>query len=215
MERRRPKKEAANVLNLARHVGDEMDLFLDPACEFRTFADALYVGRACDEAGFFWYEDPMRDCGVSLAAHRRLREMIRTPLLITEHVRGFEPKAEWVASAATDFVRADPDMDMGITGTMRIAHLRKPSGWMSSCTVAARPIASAMSAIRNTNFYELALVGPKIANPVPPIYRCGYTDQLDGVDADGCYPVPDGIGLGVEYDWAFIEKNRTALHVFD
>ena len=27
-----------------------MDLMLDPACELKTFGDALYVGRACDEA---------------------------------------------------------------------------------------------------------------------------------------------------------------------
>ena len=33
-------------------VGDDMTLMLDPACELRTFADALYVGRACDEANF-------------------------------------------------------------------------------------------------------------------------------------------------------------------
>jgi len=27
-------------------------------------------------------------------------------------------------------------------------------------------------------------------------------------------PVPTGPGLGVTYDWKFIEKNRTALHSF-
>ena len=31
---------------------------------------------------------------------------------------------------------------------------------------------------------------------------------------DGCVPVPDGPGLGVTYDWAFIEKNRRQHHVF-
>ena len=48
-----------------------MTLMLDPACELRTFADALYVGRACDEAGYFWYEDPFRDGGVSAFAHQQ------------------------------------------------------------------------------------------------------------------------------------------------
>jgi L-alanine-DL-glutamate epimerase-like enolase superfamily enzyme len=27
--------------------------------------------------------------------------------------------------------------------------------------------------------------------------------------------VPEGPGLGVAYDWDFIAKNRTALHVFE
>ena len=64
------REEAENVLHVARAVGDRMTLMLDPACELRTFADALYVGRACDEAGYFWYEDPFRDGGVSAFAHR-------------------------------------------------------------------------------------------------------------------------------------------------
>ena len=52
------KEEADNLLYVAKSVGDKMTLMLDPACELRTFADALYVGRACDEANYFWLEDP-------------------------------------------------------------------------------------------------------------------------------------------------------------
>lgn len=209
------REEARNVEFLADRVGDRMTLFLDPASELRTFADALYVGRACDAAGYFWYEDPMRDCGVSMHAHRKLRQMINTPLLITEHVRGIEPKADWIVAEATDFVRADPDLDLGITGTMRIAHLAEAFGLdveLHGCGPAHR---HCMAAIRNSNFYELAIVNPKARNPVPPIYNCDYTDQLEGVGSDGAFPVPTGPGLGVDYDWDFIARNRTALHVFE
>jgi len=31
-----------------------MDLMLDPACELETFADAVKVGRACDDERFYW-----------------------------------------------------------------------------------------------------------------------------------------------------------------
>jgi L-alanine-DL-glutamate epimerase-like enolase superfamily enzyme len=71
-----------------------------------------------------------------------------------------------------------------------------------------------MSAIRNTNWYELALVGPSTPNVVPPVYACGYSDQLDAVDADGTAPVPDGPGLGVAYDWDFIRANQTSSKIF-
>jgi L-alanine-DL-glutamate epimerase-like enolase superfamily enzyme len=57
------RKEARNVLEVRKRVGDDMPLMLDPACQLRTFMDALYVGRACDEANYFWYEDPYRDAG--------------------------------------------------------------------------------------------------------------------------------------------------------
>ena len=71
-----------------------------------------------------------------------------------------------------------------------------------------------MAAMRNSNWYELSLVAPGVRNPVPPVFGSGYSDQLEDVGADGCFPVPEGPGLGVEYDWDFITKNRTALHEY-
>ena len=58
-------------------------------------------------------------------------------------------------------------------------------------------------------------MGPDCPNAVPPVYACGYSDQLDCIDADGTVGVPAGPGLGVTYDWGFIERNRKELHVFE
>lgn len=207
-------EEVATVRLLGERVGDRMALMLDPACQIRTFADALALGHACDDAGFRWYEDPFRDTGVSAFAHARLREAIRTPLLMTEHVRGIEPKADFVLAGGTDLLRADPEYDLGITGAMKIAHLAESLGLdveLHACGPAHRHI---MAALRNTSFYELALVGPKARNPLPPVYAGDYSDDLEGVGADGCFPVPEAPGLGVTYDWAFIARNRTRLHEF-
>jgi len=182
---------------------------IDPACELRTFADALMVGRACDDAGFFWLEDAYRDGGTSAFAHKRLREKIRTPLLQTEHIRGVEPKADFVLQGGTDMLRSDPEYDMGITGAMKIAHLAEALGLdceVHACGPAHR---ACMSAMRNSNFYEVALVGPDTPNAVPPVYTCGYSDQIDCIGADGAVPVPDGPGLGVTYDWDYIAAHRT------
>ena len=206
--------EAENVLHVRKTVGDAMDLMLDPACELRTFADALYVGRACDEARFFWYEDPFRDAGTSAFAHRRLREMLETPLLQTEHVRGIEPKADFLVAGGTDFLRVDPEYDMGITGTMKIAHLAEAFGIDAEIHACGPAHRHCMSAMRNSNWYEVALVGPDCPNALAPVYSCGYSDQLDCIGEDGCVPVPSGPGLGVTYDWTFIERNRTTLHSF-
>jgi len=208
------REEAENVRYVGRQVADRMTLMLDPACELRTFADALYVGRACDDFGYFWYEDPYRDSGVSAFGHRKLREMLKTPILQTEHVRGVEPKADFAIAGGTDFLRADPEYDMGITGCMKIAHLAEALGL--DCEVHASDPAHrhCMNAMRNTNFYEVALVGPDCPNAMPPVYACGYSDALEAVGKDGCFPVPTGPGLGVTYDWDYIAKNRTNLHRF-
>jgi L-alanine-DL-glutamate epimerase-like enolase superfamily enzyme len=209
------REEAENVLHLARKVGDKMTLMLDPACELRTFADAIYVGRACDEANYFWYEDPFRDGGTSAFAHNKLRQMIKTPLLMTEHVRGVEAKADFVIAGGTDMLRVDPEYDMGITGALKIANMAEALGLDVEIHASGPAHRHLMSALRNSNYYEVALVGPNCPNAIPPVYLCGYSDQLDCINADGTVAVPQGPGLGVEYDWTFIEKNRKSLHVFE
>jgi len=207
-------EEIETVRLCAERVGGRMALMLDPACQIRTFADALALGQACDAGGFRWYEDPFRDTGVSAFAHARLREAIRTPLLMTEHVRGVEPKADFVLAGGTDLLRADPEYDMGITGTLKIAHLAESLGLdveLHACGPAHRHV---MAALRNSSFYELALVGNVARNPVPPVYASDYSDDLEGIGKDGCFPVPEGPGLGVIYDWDFIARHRTRLHEF-
>ena len=209
-------REIETVRTLGERVGSEMDLMLDPACQYETFADALKVGRACDEAGFFWYEDPYRDGGISQHAHHKLREKLDTSILQTEHVRGLEPHADFVQADATDFVRADPEYDAGITGAMKIARMTEAFGLDVEFHAPGPAQRHCMAATRNTNYYELALVHPNVDNPIPPVYEGGYSDMIDTIDADGTVAVPDGPGLGVEYDWDYIEDNATgSIHVYE
>lgn len=204
-----PNETVETIREVGRRVGGEMDLMLDPACEPPTFADAIRMGKACDEAGFFWYEDPYRDGGVSQHSHRKLRQIIDTPLLQTEHVRGFEAHTDFVANEATDFVRADPEYDAGITGAMKIAKMSEGFGLDVEFHAPGPAHRHCIAATRNTNYYEIALVHPDCRNTQPPVYNDGYSDFLDTIDEDGMVSVPDGPGLGVDYDWEFIEANAT------
>ena len=120
-------QEVALIHAVGKRVGGRMDLMLDPACGYDTFGDALKVGRACDEEGFFWLEDPLPDGGLSHFAHRKLRQLISTPLLQGEHVRGLEERMNFVLADATDFVRGDVRLE-GITGTMKLAHAAESLG---------------------------------------------------------------------------------------
>ena len=209
------RREAENLLAVRRAVGDRMELMIDPGCELRTFADALYVGRACDEAEYFWYEDPYRDASVATFGQKMLRDKLATPLLVSEHIRGPEQKASFLLAGGTDMIHTDPEYDLGITGAMKIAHMGESLGvdvQVHACGPAHRACVAAM---RNTHFYELALIGPGMPNLVPPVYLCGYDDQQSAVGKDGCVPLPDGPGLGVRYDWDFIHRNAVTQHVFE
>jgi L-alanine-DL-glutamate epimerase-like enolase superfamily enzyme len=208
-------REEETVLAVGERVGEEMDLMLDPACEYETFADALRIGRACDEAGFFWYEDPYRDAGTSQHAHRKLRGMIDTPILQTEHVRGLEVKTDFIANEATDFVRADPEYDGGITGAMKTARVAEGFGLDVEYHAPGPAQRHCLAATRNANYYEMALVHPDAANTSPPVYLDGYEDQLETIDADGTVGVPDGPGLGVEYDWDYIEEHALGGRTYE
>jgi L-alanine-DL-glutamate epimerase-like enolase superfamily enzyme len=207
------RREIRTVHAVRRAVGDDFRLMLDPACQLRTWADAVTVGYACDEAGFFWYEDPYRDSGIAPEGHKRLRERLDTPLLVCEHVRGIELKTAFLLAGGGDMIHADPEYDLGITGAIKIAHVCEALGLdvqYHACGPAHRAV---MAATRNTHLYELALVGPAMRNCVPPVYRCGYSDQAEDLAPDGTVPVPDGPGLGVSYDWTFIEANATQRQV--
>jgi len=209
------EEEAANVLHMAKAMQGKMRaLMLDPACELRTFADALYVGRACDDAGFFWFEDPFRDGGLALEAHRKLRMLIKTPLLMTEHIHPMELKVPFILGGGTDFVRANPNFDLGITGTMKIAHMAEALGLDVELHGAGPAQRQCMAAIRNTNYYELTLVAPGVKNMMNPIYA-DYSDNVDAVSPDGTFPVPDGPGLGVTVDADFLDAHRTNIEVFE
>lgn len=215
-ESRDTEREIATVEALGERVGDRMDLMLDPACEYETFGQALKVGRACDRAGFFWYEDPFKDGGISQHAHEKLVQKLDTPILQTEHVRGLEPHVDFARNGATDFVRVDPEYDAGITGAMKITHAAESLGLDVEYHAPGPAQRHCIAATRNTNYYELALVHPDCENTQPPVYTDGYSDRMNDVTDDGTVSVPDGPGLGVTYDWDYIEDNHTGqTHVYD
>ncbi len=209
-------REAEAVLAIRRAVGDEMALMLDPAGAFRTFDDVLRVGRACDEARYFWYEDAFRGGGLSQFAHAKLREFVKTPLLMGEHIRGLEAKADTIATKAADYVRANVNVDGGITGVMKIAALAEANGLDVELHGPRLAHRHCMAALRNSNYYELGLVHPKVKNNRAPIYRDPkWLDLLESVDENGRVEVPTGAGLGVELDWEWIGKNKTGTTVFE
>jgi L-alanine-DL-glutamate epimerase-like enolase superfamily enzyme len=202
-------QEVATVLAVREKVGPAMDLMLDPACEYTTFGDAVKVGRACDDARFYWYEDPYRDGGISQFAHRKLRQLIRTPLLMTEHVRSLEPHIDFAIAEATDFVRGDVGYD-GITGVMKLAHACEALGIDIEFHGPGPAQRQCMAAVRNTNYYEMGLIHPKApASHTPDLYAGDYRDDLEAIDKNGHVPVPQGPGLGVPINWEWVERNRT------
>ena len=197
-----------------------MDLMLDSFNYYTTFADALKVGRACDEAGFYWIEDLYSaGGGTTESGHQRLKEFLTTPLLQGEKVAGIPGKMNMLLSGATDFVRGNVSgrFGDGITGTIKLASTAETVGADIEIHGVGPAQRHVMSAIGNSNYYEVVWVHPDTECLQFPsdIMLYGYKDGLEEIDLEVMVNVPEGPGMGVEWDWNAIEKMSTAKQVFN
>ena len=102
-------------------VGGTMALMLDASWAY-SYAEALTVGRAIEELGFTWYEDPLP--AEDLYGCRKLVQHLDIPVLATElTLGGLYTLPQWITERATDMLRGDVVIKGGITGMMKIGHL--------------------------------------------------------------------------------------------
>ncbi|MCH8310362.1 MAG: mandelate racemase, partial [Chloroflexi bacterium] len=114
----------------------------------------------------------------------------------------------FIVNGGTDFVRTGVYEDGGITGAMKVAHATEGFGLDVEFHGGGLAHRHCIAAVRNTNYYELGLLNPKVKSSKPPIYPPEFTDELEGVDANGHVQVPQGPGLGVEMDWDYIDAHK-------
>ena len=100
--------------------------------------------------------------GFQIFGHRKLRELIKTPLLQTEHIFGLEQHVDFIVNGGTDFVRTGTYEDGGITGAMKVARAAEGFGLDVEFHGGSIPHRHCVAAIRNTNYYELGLLHPLI-----------------------------------------------------
>src|SRR5437867_12736485 len=86
------------------------------------YPEALRVGKAIEELGFYWYEDPLADD--DLYNYVKLKAQLHIPILATEYSPGgFTAFAPWTMARATAFLRADVAVKGGSTSLVKPAHL--------------------------------------------------------------------------------------------
>ena len=210
-------EEESNMIKaVAKRVNGRMKIMYDAACHLKTLTDALEVGKVCDEYNLYWYEDPYKDGGVSINGNRVLSEKLSTPILVGEHMRNFETSTDMLVNGASFFFFFYPDYDGGITGSLKLAIASEGLGAdceIHSCGPAMRHL---ISALRNSNFYEVNLLHPNCNNAWSlPIYLDGYSDEIDCIDNNGNVTVSDKPGLGVLYDWDHIKKHTLHKVIID
>lgn len=186
-------------------VGDDFRLMLDSTWMY-TYPEALRVGFAIQDLGFYWYEDPLAE--EDIYNYTKLRQKLNIPVMATEFSPGgFHAYAPWILSQATDFLRGDVAVKGGITACIKAAHLAEAfrmtfeihHGGNSLNNVANLHI---MCGIPNSEFFEVILPDD--------VQKYGLIDDLE-VDPQGMVHVPQGPGLGVEIDFGLIQRTTKQI----
>jgi formylglycine-generating enzyme required for sulfatase activity len=83
--------------------------------------------------------------------------------------------------------------DGGITGCMKLAHAAEGFGLDIELHLPGPAQRHLMVSMRNTNYYEMALVHPgTFWGGYPQVFADDYRDGLDAIDEKGCVHVPAG-----------------------
>ena len=184
-------------------VGDEMTLMLDPNNNY-DFRKAFEIGRALDDNGFYWFEDPVPwndfDAIVELSRH------LRTPLCMSD-APGFlfREAAHYVRLGAPRLLRGTA-RKLGITALKKLCALAEGFGQNCEIGTAGNSLLNAAnlhveSSVANCDYHEWWM--PTAA------HQFGLVDDLTR-NARGMLEVPSRPGLGLDLDRDWIKSHTVA-----
>ena len=177
------RRDAKLAQAVRDHVGPHRDLMYDGSAGF-DLPDAIFLGRALAEAGYLWYEEPIRE--FSVTSYRWLSERVPVPLLVAETSDGAHMNAgDFIMSGAATYVRAGVTHKGGLTGALRIAHAADAFRLRVEVAGGGLPNRHLCMAIPNTTYYESLVT----SNPVRPD---------PAVDSDGVVHATTQPGMGYE-----------------
>jgi len=198
-------KEDIKVCEAVRKAVGDYTIMLDSTWSY-DYPTAVRVGRAAEEMGFHWYEDPLAD--QDIYNYVKLKQQLSIPILATEYpITGLDAYQPWIMLQATDFLRGDVAVKGGITTLVKGAHLAESfrmnyevhHGGNSLNNVANLHV---IASLRNTEFFEVLL---------PDAAQKYGLEQDIVVGRDGLLYVPNGPGLGAVIDLKLIERKKIAV----
>ncbi|MBC7236172.1 MAG: hypothetical protein H5T69_10035 [Chloroflexi bacterium] len=170
-----------------------------------TLQEALRVGRALEELGFLWFEEPLPDR--EQVALQALCRALDIPVVAPESLmHDLTLCAQWLLSGATDWVRANARH--GATAALKLAHLTELHGanveFNGPGGLFGLVHAHLVCCVNNTSYYEYFPGGSRdeagrdIGLQNPPVPREGYIAP------------PEGPGWGAEWDKERFQTRRAA-----
>jgi L-alanine-DL-glutamate epimerase-like enolase superfamily enzyme len=175
-------------------VGDAFEIMTDANQGF-TVSESLRRARAFGPFGLAWLEEPLP--AEDLGGHAELARAAPMPIAVGESLYSLQHFREYLERDACSIVQVDCARIGGVTPWLKVAHLAESFG------VAVCP-------------HFLMELHVSLAAAVPNGAWVEYIPQLDDVTSsrmtlrDGCAVPPGEPGLGIEWDFAAIERRAVA-----
>ena len=182
-------------------VGEDFPLMLD-ANHWYSRTEAFELGKAIQELGYYWYEEPMDEH--SSSSYKWLADNLDIPILGPEYAEGkFHTRAEWISNGICDIARTGT-MDVGgIIPSIKIAHLAEAFNMDCEIHGGGAGNLAVLGAISNARWYERGLLHPFVDYNAPPAYLHKIIDPMN----NGMIRMPDLPGLGEDINFDYIKIN--------
>jgi mandelate racemase len=175
-----------------KRLGSEIAVMVDYN-QALSLAQALERGRALDQQGIYWLEEPIRHD--DYAGNARLVRELKTPIQIGENFSESSAMAAALAAGAADYVMPDLERIGGVTGWLRAAGLAATHRIEMSSHLYPEVSAHLLAATPTCHFLEYMDWADKI-----------LAEPLEIVD--GFAVVPQRPGNGLMWDKKAVEKYR-------
>jgi mandelate racemase len=177
-----------------KRVGSEIAVMVDYN-QALSLVQALERGRALDQEGIYWLEEPIRHD--DYAGNATLVRELKTPIQIGENFSESAAMAVALAAGAADYVMPDLERIGGVTGWLRAAALAATHRVEMSSHLFPEVSAHLLAATPTAHFLEYVDWADKIlAEPLKIV--------------DGCAVVPQRPGNGLAWDAKAVKKYRIA-----
>jgi mandelate racemase len=188
------KEDLVALHAVKKRLGNEIALMVDYN-QALTLAQALERGRALDQEGIYWLEEPIRHD--DYAGYATLVRELKTPIQIGENFSESVAMAAALAAGAADYVMPDLERIGGVTGWLRAAALAATHRIEMSSHLYPEVSAHLLAATPTCHFLEYMDWADKIlAEPLKIV--------------DGFALAPQRPGNGLAWDMAAVEKYRIA-----
>jgi mandelate racemase len=185
-------EDLAALHAVKKRIGSEIAVMVDYN-QALSLAQALERGRALDQEGIYWLEEPIRHD--DYAGNATLVRELETPIQIGENFSESTAMAVALAAGAADYVMPDLERIGGVTGWLRAAALATTHRIEMSSHLFPEVSAHLLAATPTAHFLE-------------------YMDWADRIVAqpleivDGFAVVPQRPGNGLTWDAKAVEKYR-------